>query len=54
MAFKRPPKVIKCEFCGELLADPMLAFMEHMDASPACKERWDQWRANVRREAGGT
>lgn len=32
----------------------MLAFMEHMDQSEACRENWNAWRQNVRREAGGT
>lgn len=50
----RAPKVIRCEFCGVVLEDPMLAFMDHMDASPSCKMLWDEWRANVRRETGGT
>lgn len=32
----------------------MLGFIEHVEASPACKTLWDEWRENVRREAGGT
>ncbi|HLE47546.1 MAG TPA: hypothetical protein VI818_04545 [Candidatus Thermoplasmatota archaeon] len=51
---ERKPKVIRCEFCGKLLEDPMLAFMDHMDESPDCRSSWEEWRANVRREAGGT
>ncbi|MBI2076870.1 MAG: hypothetical protein HYT80_00665 [Euryarchaeota archaeon] len=54
MAVERKAKIIRCEFCGQVLEDPMLAFMEHMEASPACRAMWDEWRANVRREAGGT
>ena len=51
MAPRREPH---CEFCGAPLEDMMLAFMEHMDQSETCRENWNQWRQNVRREAGGT
>jgi hypothetical protein len=44
----------RCEFCGVELPDLMLGFMDHIDASPQCRLRWDEWRANVRRESGGT
>jgi hypothetical protein len=51
VATRREPH---CEFCGAPLEDMMLAFMEHMDQSEVCRENWNQWRQNVRREAGGT
>jgi hypothetical protein len=43
-----------CEFCGERLEDPMLAFLDHVEEREACRYLWDHWRLNVRREAGGT
>lgn len=43
-----------CEFCQRPLADPMLAFMDHLDESETCRYLWEQWRQNVRREAGST
>lgn len=54
MAFYPPKPAPKCEFCGKPLEDMMLAFMEHIEESPVCREVWNNWRGNVRREAGGT
>lgn len=53
MRIRTPPPPV-CDFCGAPLPDPMLGFMDHMDAAPACREAWIAWRENVRREAGGT
>lgn len=43
-----------CDFCGKPLADPMLAFLDHLDEAEACKFLWQAWRGNVRREAGSS
>jgi hypothetical protein len=51
VAIRREPH---CEFCGVALPDMMLGFMEHLDASPSCKDAWNAWRENVRGEMGGT
>lgn len=43
-----------CDFCGKTLADPMLAFLDHLDEADDCKFLWHAWRGNVKREAGST
>ena len=43
-----------CEFCQQPIPDPMLGFLDHMESSPVCNQLWNEWRRNVRREAGGT
>ena len=56
MAFRlhRPSKTPRCQFCGTELADPMVAFMEHLDEAPLCRMLWDEERENIKRESGGT
>lgn len=44
----------RCEFCGTSLEDPMLAFLQHLEESADCRYLWEEWKRNVRREAGGT
>ena len=54
MGFRRAPPPPQCPFCEAPLTDMMLGFLDHVDASPNCHWLWNEWRGNVKREAGGT
>ena len=42
-----------CPFCGVELADLGGPFMDHIEESPDCRERFDLWRENVAGDMGG-
>jgi hypothetical protein len=44
----------ECEFCGEVLPDPGLSFLKHLDDSETCKHLWLAYRPHVQKEAGGS
>jgi len=41
-----------CPFCGAELADAGQGFIDHIDAMPTCKERFEAWREQVRSDVG--
>jgi hypothetical protein len=42
-----------CPFCGAALDDPGAGFVDHLDASPACAERFAAWREAAAGDVGG-
>ena len=42
-----------CPFCGEALADGGAGFIDHIEDSPACHARFEEWRENVAGDVGG-
>ncbi|MDX1612134.1 MAG: hypothetical protein R3185_07175 [Candidatus Thermoplasmatota archaeon] len=41
-----------CEYCGEVLPDPGLAFLEHLEASERCYWLWRQYLPYIKEDAG--
>ena len=41
-----------CPFCGEGLSDPGVGFIDHLDESSACRERFEEWREYVTEDIG--
>lgn len=42
-----------CPFCGERLADPGSGFVDHIETSATCADRFADWRENVVNDIGG-
>lgn len=42
-----------CLFCGEGIEDPGLGFYDHVDESPACRFRWEDWMVEIPKDHGG-
>jgi len=42
-----------CPFCGERLSNPGEGFLDHLDESPACNERFAEWRGHIGGDMGG-
>ncbi|MFB6184854.1 MAG: hypothetical protein ABEI96_09895 [Haloarculaceae archaeon] len=36
-----------CPFCGAALADGGAGFIDHVDAHPTCKDRFEAWRERI-------
>ena len=41
-----------CPFCGAELADAGAGFMEHIEDAATCRERFEDWRANIVEDVG--
>ncbi|HEV8361723.1 MAG TPA: hypothetical protein VGR28_14835 [Candidatus Thermoplasmatota archaeon] len=44
----------RCMWCGIALEDPGAGFIDHAKANPDCFVQWQDFRNNMKREAGGT
>lgn len=42
-----------CPFCGATLTDPGPGFMDHVDDSTTCNERFQAWLEGIRDDIGG-
>jgi hypothetical protein len=42
-----------CPFCGAPLTDGGAGFIDHVDESPPCAERFEAWRQNVAGDVAG-
>ncbi|WP_121822951.1 DUF7501 family protein [Halostella salina] len=42
----------RCPFCGGALSDPGAGFVDHIEESPDCAERFDQWRDAIAGDVG--
>lgn len=42
-----------CPFCGAALRDGGAGFIEHIETTPACQERFEIWRENVADDIDG-
>jgi len=41
-----------CPFCGVELTDPGQGFLDHIEATDTCNERFEDWRENIRDDIG--
>jgi|AntDeeMinimDraft_5_1070356.scaffolds.fasta_scaffold00023_44 hypothetical protein len=42
-----------CPFCDETLANPGVAFVDHIDDNPECQAGHDAWRFHLAGDFGG-
>ena len=42
-----------CPFCGAELTDPGQGFIDHLDSTPTCKERFEDWRDEIKGDIEG-
>lgn len=42
-----------CPFCGAQLEDGGAGFIDHVEESPVCKDRFDAWKERIRDDIGG-
>lgn len=43
----------QCPFCGAPLTDGGSGFIDHIDATPGCRERFESWIDRVRDDIEG-
>ena len=43
----------KCMFCGLSLKEEGITFLQHAARTPACFERWEEWKENMSKEWQG-
>jgi DNA-directed RNA polymerase subunit N (RpoN/RPB10) len=43
----------RCFFCGEPLADLGTAFLDHVDATVACRDRHEAWMSHLDEDRPG-
>ncbi len=41
-----------CPFCGAELTDPGQGFLDHVEETDTCNERFEDWRENIRDDSG--
>ena len=41
-----------CPFCGAALTDGGGGFIDHIEESPTCGERFEAWRERIREDIG--
>ncbi|WP_340100092.1 DUF7501 family protein [Salinibaculum salinum] len=41
-----------CPFCGTRLTDPGAGFIDHLDESESCRERFADWREHIADDIG--
>jgi hypothetical protein len=42
-----------CPFCGTRLTDAGAGFVDHTEESEPCRQRFEDWKANVADDVGG-
>lgn len=42
-----------CPFCGTRLANGGAGFIDHLEAAPECRKRFEVWRERVTEDIGG-
>ena len=42
-----------CPFCGVALSNGSAGFVDHVDDSPTCNERFEAWVERIRDDIGG-
>jgi hypothetical protein len=43
----------RCPFCGTVLADGGTGFIDHIESTPDCDRRFEEWREAISGDLGG-